>query len=216
MYFLFNAYSFTNAQRILNVDSAFVINEKDNYWKVLEDKENILRINEASQSKNWRNIISFPLTFSSDIGAVWLKVVLKNTSLSSLPIRIFTKGIDNLQMFWFDNSGKENVYVTGKNIALNKRFMTSQFLITPIDLSPSSETTIYVRIENQGYPLSLPYLNIANPTKTFQFVKIGETFYNIYLGGILLMILFSIILFIFFKEQLYLFYFLCLIGSLRK
>jgi signal transduction histidine kinase len=213
LFFLLNTYSFVNAQRILNVHSSFVMNEKDNYWEILEDKENILKINEARQSKNWRNIASFPLTFSSEIKAVWLKIVLKNSSLSSLPIRVFTKGIDNLQVSWLDNFGKVNTSITGKNTPLTKRFMTSQFLITPINLYPNSVTTVLVRIENQSYPLSLPYLNIANPTQTHQFVKIGEMFYNIYLGGILLMILFSIILFIFFKERLYLFYFFCLIGS---
>lgn len=204
---------FVKAQYILNVDSTFVMNNTDNYWEILEDKNNLLNINHVRQSNNWKRLTSFPLTFSSEVKVVWLKISAKNATASKIPVRVFTKGIDNLQVYWMDGGREINKNNTGKNIPLTKRFMTSQFLITPINLSPKSLTTVIARIQNQSYPLSLPYFNIANPVKTHQFIKIGEMFYNIYLGGILLMILFSVILFIFFREKLYLFYLFCLIGS---
>lgn len=206
--------SITYAQKIVVIDSSFTLNKMtQGNWEIFEERESFNQINEIKKVKNWQSIDNFPKTFPPSTKAVWLRASFSNPNKQNLPIRIFTKGIDSLNVYWSDSLGKESEYITGKNIPLSERFIASPYLVVPITLQAKSFTKVFIRIYNQSYHLSLPYLNVANPQNTNQFIKLGELGYNVYLGGLLLMISFSIILFLFFQERLYLFYLFCLIGS---
>jgi signal transduction histidine kinase len=206
--------SITYAQKNVMIDASLTVNKMSNgNWEIFEEKEGFNQIGEVQKLKNWQPINHFPVTFPPSTKSVWLRTSFSNPSLNSLPIRIFTKGIDSLNVYWSDSLGKEFEYITGKNIPLSERFIASPYLVVPIILPAKSSTKVFVRIYNQSYHLSLPYLNVANPKSTNQYIKMGELGYNVYLGGLLLMISFSIILFLFFQERLYLFYLFCLIGS---
>lgn len=204
----------TNAQKKVVIDSSFTINEMNNgKWEIFEEKEDSKQIMEIKNVTHWQSIEHFPITFPPSTKSVWLRASFYNPSTKLLAISIFTKGIDSLNVYWSDIVGESKEYITGKNIPLSERFIASPFLVAPIELPAKSFTKVFVRIYNQSYHLSLPYLNVANPRNTNQFIKLGELGYNVYLGGLLLMISFSIILFSFFQERLYLFYLFCLIGS---
>jgi signal transduction histidine kinase len=203
----------TFSQTIVSVDSLFEANDMTAQWEYFEEKQAITNYQNLVKINNWSSNKSIPISFSEKVKAVWLRTSFYNKSNSVLPVRIITKGIDSLNTIWTNGSGKINTYLTGKNIHIARRFIASQYLVIPINLAPRQNTIVYVRIYNQAYHLSLPFLRVANPSETNSFMKKGEILYNFYLGGLFLMMLFSIILFTFYREKLYLFYFFCLVWS---
>lgn len=214
LYLFIGALDTLYAQKVIVIDSSFVTDDLNNSWQVFEENIPIKKYKDLEKINSWKNVENFPITFPPKIKSVWLKATLHNSTNATIPIRIFTKGIDSINVFWNTDANVVKSYVSGKNIPLSKRYISSQFLVVPIQLQANSYTKVVIRLYNQSYQLSLPYLHIATPKSTSQFVKAGELGYSIYFGGLSLMILFSIILFIFFREKLYLFYLCCLIGSL--
>ena len=203
----------TLSQTVVQVDSLFKSNEMSVGWEFFEENRKIKQLEVLEKVTDWNNKKSIPIAFGKDVKAVWLRTTLFNSSNALLPIRILTKGIDSLNVLWKDNQGKLNSYYTGRNISLSKRFAASQYLVIPVTLEPKENTTIYVRIYNEAYHLSLPFLMIANPSETNLIIKKGEVFYTSYLGSLFLMMIFSVVLFSFYQERLYLFYFFCLVFS---
>jgi signal transduction histidine kinase len=202
------------AQKVILKDSLWTVNNYENRWSYVKETLNSSFSYPSIISEiGWEPIKQFPQVFPSKNKAIWLKATLKNRNAYPMDIRIITKGIDSLNTYWINQNNEKGSFVTGKFIPLLDRFVASQFLVIPIKLQPNSITDIYVRIYNQSYPLGLPYLKISTPKATNSFIKIGEIGYNVYFGGLILMILFSIILFAFFKERLYFFYLCCLILS---
>jgi signal transduction histidine kinase len=201
------------AQNLGNNISDFGMISMDERWEFTTENKVAFSYEKVLKIESWQTIEHFPSIFPSNAKAVWLKKTIHNPTSSAQSVRIITKGIDSLNAFWSSSSISKNTYITGKNILLYDRFVASQYLVVPLDLPARSHTQVFIRLYNQGYSLSLPYLKILSPATSAKFIKTGEMGYNIYLGGVLLMILFSLILFIFFKERLYFFYFLCLMGS---
>ena len=204
----------TFSQAILSIDSTFTLNDMTAQWEFFEEEKDIKQYQDIINVKNWNSTKAIPITFSKDVKTVWFRTILSNTSNDVVPVRIITKGIDSLTVFWTNKTGKIQKILTGKNIPLSERFAASQYLVVPINLEPKQSITVYVKIFNEAYHLSLPFLKVANPSETNLFVKSGEIIYNTYIGGLLLMMLFSLILYLFYQEKLYLFYFFCLIWSL--
>ena len=202
------------AQEVILLDSIWTVNNYENHWSYIEEPLNSsFSYPKIISEIDWKQVIQFPQVFSSKSKAIWLKTTLKNETSNTMDIRLITKGIDSLNTYWINQNKVKGSFITGKFIPILNRFIASQFLVIPIKLQPNSQTDIYIRIYNQSYPLALPYLNINAPKAANSFIKIGEIWYNIYFGGLILMILFSIILFAFFQERLYLFYLCCLICS---
>lgn len=162
--------------------------------------------------KAWVPLPDFPVVFSNKLSAVWVRTKVRNETGEAKSLRVITKGIDSLNAY-LEINGTVNTHITGKYIPLGSRLIPSQFLTVPVDIPAHTEGRVTLRIYNQGYQLSLPYLKILDEKNTYQFIKTGELGYYIYFGGIVLMTLFSIILFLFFRERLYLFYFACLVCS---
>ncbi|MFC0182194.1 Signal transduction histidine kinase [Pseudarcicella hirudinis] len=188
-------------------------NQTNDQWIMLEESGKTLSYKEVVRLNNWKSIEKFPIVFSTRSNAIWLQKTLYNTSSARQSVRIITKGIDSLNTFCINQNNQEKTFVTGKFIPLLNRYVASQFLVIPVDLPAKSQTRVFLRLYNQSYHLSLPYLQILDPKDSIRFIKVGEIGYNIYFGGLLLMILFSIILFFFFQERLYFFYLCCLICS---
>jgi signal transduction histidine kinase len=207
------AISSTLAQSIVQVDSLFKTNEMTAQWAFFEEKIALKDYKNLVKIKDWNDTKAIPIAFEKHVKAVWLKTVFLNESNSVVPIRIITKGIDSLNVMWAESAGKINNFQTGRVVPLSERFVASQYLVIPVNLEPKQSTTIYVRIYNEAYHLSLPFLMVANPSETNLIVKKGEIVYNTYLGCLFLMMIFSFILFVFYKEKLYLFYFFCLVWS---
>ncbi len=201
------------AQTSETVNSDFDATYIDDRWEVFEENGKALHFEEVMKLKTWKTIKHFPSVFSLNAKAVWLKKTIDNPTLSVQSFRLVTKGIDSLNAYWMSSNTQINTYVTGKYVPFYKRFVASQYLVVPLDVPAQSHIQIFLRLYNHSYHLSLPFLKILTPKATTQFIKVGEIGYNIYLGGVLLMILFSFILFIFFKERLYFFYLCCLICS---
>jgi signal transduction histidine kinase len=210
--FLFSFF-YTMAQSIVEVDSLLKTNEMTAQWAFFEEKVTLKDYNSLSKINNWTDTKAIPIAFSKNVKSVWLKTTFFNKSNSIVPIRIITKGIDSLNVRWAERSGKINSFHTGRVVPLSERFVGSQYLVMPLNLEPKHHTIVYLRIYNEAYHLSLPFLMIANPSETNLIVKQGETVYNIYLGCLFVMMLFSLVLFIFYRETLYLFYFSCLVWS---
>ena len=212
---IFFSISNSIAQKEILLDSLTLKeNNITNKWGYVEENDNSSK-NYPSiiLEKDWKQTIQFPQVFSSKNKAIWLKTTLSNKTTYPTDIRLITKGIDSLNVYWIDQNNTEGTFITGKFIPLLDRFIASQFLVIPIKLQPNSRTDIYLRIYNQSYPLALPFLIVSTPKAANSFIKTGEIWYNIYFGGLILMILFSLILFTFFKERLYFFYLCCLICS---
>jgi signal transduction histidine kinase len=201
------------SQGVVHIDSSFKSNEMTAQWAFFEENGAAINYSYLEKISKWNDTKAIPIAFSKDIKAVWFKTTFSNNSNSVIPIRIITKGIDSLNVLWTNRVGKLTNYKNGRIIPLSERFAASQYLVVPINLEPNQNTTVYVRIYNEAYHLSLPFLMIANPTETNLIVKKGEIIYNTYLGCLLLMMIFSFILYVFYNEKLYLFYFFCLIWS---
>lgn len=192
--------------------------EKVNYeekikWNYIEESTIPINLTTIKKIRKWQPIKQFPIIFSETAKAVWIKTCFENKISINQTYHIITKGVDSLNCYW-TTGYKSDSLITGKFIPLFERPVPSQYLVIPIKVPRNSLTEVYVRVYIQGYPLSLPYMKVLNLNESNKFIRNGELGNNIYWGGLFLMLVFSIILYAFFKEPLYLYYLFCLIVSL--
>lgn len=145
---------------------------------------------------------------------VWLRVRLRNASDRPLALSVVTKGVDTLRYAWLEHDRPVAQGLTGSHLSPARREQPSNVLSCNLSLPPSARHTLLLRVFNQSYPLSVYPFELIPQTDLSRYIGRNDFFKHVYVGGMLIILLFSLAMALFFRERMYAYYCGCVLCSL--
>lgn len=219
---LFLFFSLLGHQNIVAQTKIIEINPNDKeieiigYTTYLLDSLGKISIKEALKSHSFQKNHKKNINFGSNQSYLWLKFKLLNQSYTVRQFSLVCKGVDSLHCYQIIDSTQQMVknYLTGTHISLNEREFPSPYLTFSFELLPKQINTIYVRIKNVNYPLSVSPFKLFSQNEIKIYLKQNDLLQSIYIGSMLFLLMFGSALLLFFREWLYFYYLLCVLLSM--
>lgn len=137
----------------------------------------------------------------------WLRFQVQNLMDTAQTVSLITKGIDSLQVsLAIDDSIIQTLPLTGSHTAIFRRERLSSYLSNTFTLQPKIIYTVWVRIRNVHYRLSASPFDLYEEQAGAKFLLWQHFFFSIFIGGMVLILLFSLALALYFRISLYLYY----------
>lgn len=209
-------------QLIIAQTKTIVINPNDEEIELigqtsyLLDSSGKISVQEVSKSTTFQRNTKKSINFGSNQSYLWLKFKLLNYSDSTRRFSLVSKGVDSLHCYQIIDSTHQIVkdYLTGSHISFNEREYPSPYLTFSIELLPKQVNTIYVRIRNVNYPLSVSPFKLYSQKAAKAYLKQNDLLQSIYIGSMLFLLMFGSALLLFFREWLYFYYLVCVFLSM--
>lgn len=175
------------------------------YFLELNDQGSVYKINDVLSANNFRHINSSLPFLKYSKSATWLKFVLKNkTREFFVPITIRASIIDNIDLYFVEAENQHIVHLSSGNPYNETRFIKQSLTLINCDISPDSTRTIYLRIKSVASNVVPIEINSAG--SFLQNLDFEHVIMSGFVGIILIMALYNLLLFIIVKDKSYAFY----------
>lgn len=178
-----------------------------------EDKTNGLEINDVLKEENNRlliksnkNIPAFGLSGST----YWFKLIIKNKVDKSWLLEIALTSLSYISYF-YQEEGRWQEKKTGSMRPFHGRLISNRFFVFPLKFDSQQPIVIYFKIKTMG-AYTLPFTIHSNEHFISKSLK-EEALYGAYLGSLLFIAFYNLLLFIGLREKNYLIYFLFVFFS---
>jgi hypothetical protein len=180
------------------------------YLEVLKDSTNTLTIYQIASPEFLQrfnvNHKKYPYTINEDINATyWLKIVIdgSNTALNTFLVQFHNPTISYIEVYYKDQDGTFKSRKAGTSFPFEVRDYRNTRITFEIPVTRKQEV-IYFKVKSTS-PTAFSFSIIS-----FQnFYSIAKTEYylqGIYLGVILIMVIYNIMLFFSIRDRIYIFY----------
>ncbi|WP_044207133.1 7TM diverse intracellular signaling domain-containing protein [Flammeovirga sp. OC4] len=139
--------------------------------------------------------------------SLWLKLRLVNISLEEnkdFILEIGNSNLDVIEVYEIKDGQLLNFQLMGDQIPFFERAIQFRNNLYPFEIEANTEKELYLKIQTNG-ALQVP-LTIATPTQFFINHLKTETAYGIYIGIMLVMVLYNILIFLSLRDLNYLYY----------
>lgn len=201
---LFGSFQNVTGQEVFKIQQDFTDINFDKHIQVFSTKNDILPNSLLDKKIKWKKNRVYH-GFSNQF--YWLKFSLQNTTntLQSLYFEVSNPHIDYLDFYQLETNRIALRYRTGKFLPFNKRPIDNANFVFPIKLLPNETTTYYVKIDKRStsvnYPTTLWNQRDFNKTNNQKILINGALF-----GMLFLLCLYSLLVSIYLKRILYLWY----------
>lgn len=186
---------FNNPSELLVADSSIF---------VYEDITNDLSFEEAISKKYVSTGNSVP-NLGISKSTFWIKLsIYNNTDVENLILKLGAPMIDKIEFFYPNHINEYQSIITGENVPFNTRkYKDPNFLF---DLSiPNKALKIYYLKVSSAEDIVLP-ITIGTKDVTFEEIKIVDLISGIYIGIMLVMILYNLFIYLSVRDKSYLYY----------
>lgn len=183
----------------------------------LEDEDKVFEIQQISSSLYqpfFKKVESNQPGFGFTTSAIWLRCKIFNSTESKLNMYLEIPYPVLDRIYFFHPVGK-NIFEesrTGDSYPFLQRSVAYRNFLIPIQLPSNSDYEFYMRIANKG-AVVVP-LNLWTYDHLISKIHSENIIIGIFIGIVLVMILYNLFLYTFFKELHYLYYVLFLVGWL--
>jgi signal transduction histidine kinase len=194
---------FARAQEVVNFDGSFqVIGGK---LEILTDTNSNMPLSAAIASKKYvKTKTDFPNLLTTNF-SYWVRVTLKNNSNSkALGVQIAQAIIDYVEFYQVTDGELIQSNLSGHRRPFHMRKVNHQSFIYPIDVTPKQSTTIYLHVKS-GKQLILP-IYVGTFAQVFEHALKKDITFGIYIGIILVMVLYNLFVFYSVRDKNYLYY----------
>ena len=205
----------SQSQQVVDVTADFRSILFSNQIEYFPDSSETLKFSEISGRQEWKTFQGSNPNFGENPYPHWLRFSVKNNSDQSKKLTLLTKGIDSLQTFLtLGDSLVKTFPINGSHIPLRYREHASPYLTLTFDVLPGKEYTVWTRIRNLNYRLTASPFTLYEESEAKQFLQRKTFFQSFYIGGMGIMLLFSVVLVVLFRDWLYAYYLGCVLCSL--
>lgn len=181
------------------------------YLQILEDPQANFTIEDVAQPGThhaFRPPGASGTNLSFTRSAWWLTFTLTNPGEREkhLLLRQAYPLIDSIQFWHADDSGRWQGLFTGDRLAFDSRALPHQDFLFPITMAPGQTRTFYMRFQSQG-ALDIS-LDLFSPTDLLQQASLEQLGYGIYYGGILVLVVYNLFIFVAVRDKAFLYYLL--------
>ncbi|MBW4889464.1 sensor histidine kinase [Mucilaginibacter sp. HMF5004] len=174
-----------------------------NYFTALEDPTRNLTINDILKNAGFKTWSSSLPSLKVSNPVIWLKLVLRNkTNQPYIPISINASVIECFDLYIPGKSGEHPVHLSVNNN--NKQTLLPKANMINCTLMPDSARTIYLRIES-NVPNSIP-IEFSSAERYFERYSSKTITFGIFMGIVIIMMFYNLLLFFVVKENSYLYY----------
>lgn len=144
----------------------------------------------------------------------WAAFVVKNNSTAVLDqlLEVSNPQIDCLQVYTFSPFDITPWVLTGDKFPFQQRLVGHRNFILPFRLQPGESKSILLKIEKRNSSLNFPIF-LWNAADYHQKDYVENLGYGLYLGLIVLCALYSMLIFVFLRRSIYLWYFIWIVSS---
>ena len=205
----------SKSQQVVDVSHDFKYILFSNQVEYLPDSSNTLKFSEISRSQKWKTFHGSNPNFGENSYPHWLRFSVKNNSDHVSRLTLLTKGLDSLQVYLTVRDSLVKTFpVNGSHIPLRKREYPGPYLTSTFDTAPGIQYTVWIRIRNLNYRLTASPFTLYEESEAKQFLQRKNFFQSFYIGGMGIMLLFSVVLVGLFRDWLYAYYLGCVLCSL--
>jgi len=207
--FVFNHLSsqiiYTNEAENLNIT---------NHIYCFEDKTNSLSINEVISDSNFILINKQVPNFGITSSAIWLKISIQNnTNAKNLLLIVKQPIIDEVEFYDFDTITKFfNVVKSGEELPFGiRKYLTPEYLFD-LNIAKHQTKTFYLKFrckENMQIPMA-----IGSPLSVYNESVLSNVAGGIYMGIMLVMILYNLFIYRIFRDKSYVLYSLYIVLTM--
>jgi two-component system NtrC family sensor kinase len=197
---LFSLKSFSQQPVVFKGDNIII----GKYVSILEDPGNRLTISDVRASSRFTpSLIQTPNLQLSKSG-FWLKFAVKNESASDDLILALEYPTLTVCEFYYPQKGSYTVQKLSDDAPFRKRKYQHQNFLFDIHLPADSTGMYYLHVESTE-EMVLPLI-LATPQKMAESLLAGNILWGIFMGLILVMVLYNFFIFLFTRDNSYLYY----------
>jgi hypothetical protein len=180
-----------------------------NYLGVYQDETNSLNINNISDFK-FSQLSSLEKKYK---GTYWVKVTIKNESLSEIRWMIFQGDphVGKFELYVPDREGHYFLFNKGgSNIPFNTRKYMSNSIVSELPVDRGEVKTFYLRYQSN---VDFAYKLIVQTSNYYTYYSLTEYFFlGLYYGIILIMAIYNFSIYLSVRNRVYLFYVLYVLS----
>lgn len=186
------------------------------HFQYLEDADGRADIEQIAQIPDgqWNRVETGNATFGITSSAYWLRFSVTNETEQSLNLiaELQYAQLDDVTFYLFSGEQKVRDFATGDARPFYPREVDHPNMLLRFDLAPEQLKTIYVRVQTQG-SMILP-LRVWRENRFFEAAAREQKLHFFYYGGITVIVLINLAVFLTLREKLYLYYALAIGGFL--
>lgn len=199
-----NCTSFSNEEQKGWTEQNFILFTKDGNASL----KDVLALDFTPLDGNYPNV-------GEQSDGIWLKKNISSISDKYEDLSFITRGVDSLKLYLVSDKGLQlDESITGGHINPIEREFTSSFSTYSFRLRPKETVHLYINAKNVNYKLSLFPYEILNVSDTKSYINNCQLLQSLYIGAMVIMLLFGSAMFILFYNSLYLYYSFCALLSL--
>jgi len=201
--FLIFLQRFSFAQAVINFNGNFGV--IGNNVEILVDSNSNISLQAAEKSAHYKKSESkFPNLMITPY-SYWVRFAVKNDVTGKmLALQVAQPMIDNIDFYQLNNGTVVKSNLSGQNRPFDTRLVSHQTYIYPINIPIGESHAIYLHVRS-GKQLVLPiYLGTVEQVIESAFVK--DISFGVYIGIILVMLLYNLFIYVTVKDRSYLYY----------
>ncbi|WP_162793713.1 sensor histidine kinase [Runella rosea] len=161
------------------------------------------------RSKEFKANKNSYVNFKTTEANCWLRFDIVSEALTPQNISLITSGLDSVFLYVIEKDSLVNTYLQGTHFSLANRASLAPLQTFHFTLEPHRRKSIFLKARMDNYPLSVYPLTLLSAHSAFAYLQKEELFRSVYIGGMIIIVLFAAYMALFFRGRLYLYYLLC-------
>ncbi len=149
------------------------------------------------------------INFKGTEAACWLRFEIANQDKDNQTLTLITSGLDSAVLYVLAQDSLVQIAQQGTHFSWAQRGSVSPLQTFSFTIGSQQKRTVWLRLRMTNYPLSVYPLTLNSQARAFQYVQKDTLFRSIYVGGMVIILLFAAYMALFFRGKLYLYYLLC-------
>lgn len=175
--------------------------------EVLEDTQAELDFSQAMESQTWQTNIGAEVNEGISTSAWWLRFALQGQADQPYLVLINTALLEEVDIWLLDQSATPEVishHAVGSDRPFIQRPIAHRKLLFPVTFPDSENLTVLLRIKSNT-SLSVP-ISVWNPEAFWRNEVPANVLYGFFIGGMLLIAFYNLLLFVSTRDWAFLFY----------
>jgi len=172
--------------------------------EILVDSDSNISLQEAVKSEDYKKSTSkFPNLMITPY-SYWIRFNIRNDTKDDLAMHIAQPMIDRIEFYQLQGSKVVKSNISGQRLPFQKRYISHQTYVYPISLNYREANTFYLRIQS-GKQLVLP-IYLGSSERIIENILIKDISFGVYIGIILVMLLYNLFIYFSVRDTNYLYY----------
>ncbi len=184
----------------------------EKYFDILEDKSGILNFSQIAQ-KQFKGCTQKIPNCGVTSSNFWIKFKIKNASSNSdLLLELAQPTINEIEFYIVNSTGKIEKIKSGIHIPFQNRKYQCTNYIFDLNIAPEQTNTYYIMVKS-GDQIMIP-ISIGKAQFIYESIASKNTIFGIYVGIIIVMVLYNFFIYLTVKDKTYLLYvtYIILVG----